>query len=168
MPDMRSNVCPSKPTNKGTEMKILLTLLLTISAYATALDSYTIDMIKRHEGYRTHAYKDRHTMSIGYGINLKYGLTEEEASLVLEHRIALIHKELSAFKWYTKLSYKRKTVLINMRYQLGQTGFMSFKAMLWCIRNNYWNAAGNQMILSDWYHQSGTRAKELVKIMKEG
>jgi len=53
-------------------MKFFILILLTISLQADSL----VEQIKHHEGFRSKPYIDQNHYSIGYGINLRYGVDE--------------------------------------------------------------------------------------------
>jgi lysozyme len=127
-----------------------------------------IEDIKRHEGYRQYTYLDSGHYSIGYGTNLKNGITKEEAEILLIYRLSIVKASLNQHKWFIQLDEVRQQVLLNMGYQLGIKGLFSFKHMMWRIKKGYYKSAANAMIESKWYKQSGDRAKELVYMMKNG
>jgi len=104
-------------------------------------------------------------MSIGYGTNLTY-LTEEEATLLLVHRLSIGLAQLNQHRWFTKLSQTRKQVILNMRYQLGMSNLLQFKKMIKALNHGYYQTAAKEMKQSKWYKQSGIRARELVHAMK--
>jgi lysozyme len=145
-------------------MKLLILLLLSVGIYADSL----VEQIKHHEGFRSKPYIDQNHYSIGYGINLRYGLTQAEAELLLIHRLAIVRTALTQFKWFNKLTPNRQNVLLNMGYQLGITGLLQFKHMIWALKQGHYNGAANAMVDSKWYRQSGHRAKYLVSQMRKG
>jgi lysozyme len=68
--------------------------------------------------------------------------------------------------WFKDAPFVTKTVLINMAFNMGVKGLLSFRNTLAFIKaKDYYNAARN-MELSLWYRQVGSRAKELVQRMK--
>ena len=145
-------------------MKYLLLILLTTQLLSNEL----VDMVKKHEGFSSTIYKDSGHLSIGYGTNLSYGITEAEAELLLIHRLSITHEKLKQFSWFNRLSYNRKLVIVSMGYQLGISGLLDFKHLIWRLERGYYKAAANAMVESLWFKQSGNRAKELVKLMKQG
>jgi len=144
-------------------MKLLI-LILPILLLANPL----VELVKKHEGFRTHTYIDRTHLSIGYGINLTYGITEYEAELILVHRLGKLTAVFEQYTWFNRLSINRKHVIISMAYQLGITGLYEFKHFMWRVKHGYYEAAANAMIDSLWFKQSGLRSRELVKLMREG
>lgn len=147
-------------------MKLLALLLLTTSIYALNFDT-AIQQIKHHEGFRSSPYKDNGHLSVGYGTNLSH-ITRAEAHLLLVHRLSIRLEQLKQYSWFRKLSPNRQNVVLNMSYQLGMTGLLKFKHMIWRLKHGYWKAAANAMVNSRWYRQSGHRSKSLVKQMIKG
>ena len=129
-----------------------------------------IDDIKRHEGFRSKPYKDTEGhLTIGYGLNLDAGITEEEAQMILEHRVRKIEFDLiSRLPYWNRLFTTRRDVLINMAYNLGVEGLMKFKVTLSMIEAGIYEEAAKQMLQSKWAKQVGKRAIELAAMMREG
>jgi len=156
---------------KDKHILIIFYILLVLGSVVSIKAEYyghdlTVELIKKHEGYRKHTYKDVTTKSIGYGINLKYGLTKEEAELLLRHRLKIVYRELVRYDWFLKLPYTKQNVLINMGYNMGITKLLKFKKMIKALKVLDFKKAGYEMYKSKWYNQTGYRAKELVKIIK--
>ena len=147
-------------------MKQLLTLLLAINLYAIDFDS-TVERIKHYEGFSSAIYKDAGGYSIGYGTNLS-SITKAEAHLLLVHRLSIRLAKLQQYTWFNRLNRTRQEVIVGMSYQLGMTGLLKFKHMIWRLEHGYWRAAANAMQESKWFKQSGNRSRELVKQMKRG
>ena len=123
--------------------------------------------IKSHEGFKSTPYRDSGHLTIGYGTQLV--ITKPEAQMLLIHRLSVRRAQLSINKWYKRLDSKRQGVILNMAYQLGYTGLMKFKHMIWRLKHNKsYNSVANAMQESKWYRQSGNRSKELVRIMRKG
>jgi lysozyme len=146
-------------------MKYLIILLTT---YLLADTSIALQTIKQHEGYSQYLYKDVDSYSIGYGTHLARGLSKAEATLLLNHRLAIVEQQLLKYKWYTHLNPIRQSIIQNMTYNLGLSGLLKFKHLIWCLKTNYFNAAANNMRQSLWYKQTGNRAKYLINQMKQG
>jgi lysozyme len=147
-------------------MKLLLSVIIfTISLQANEI----VDRIKQEEGFSSTMYQDTsNQISIGYGTNLSYGITEAEAELLLIHRLEVIHAKLTSYHWYNKLTFNRKYVIISMAYQLGFTGLFQFKHFIWRVQHGYYKAASNAMLESLWAQQTPNRAKRLSKLMLKG
>ena len=126
-------------------------------------------MIKRHEGYRDHVYKDSlGNLTCGYGHLLAEGSfvpkSVSDAFFILDMG--------QAFEDYAKLKLDldpvRKAVIVDMLFNLGYGGVLKFKRMLAAIRaGDFWQAA-EEMLDSKWARQVGTRATELSFMMRTG
>ena len=145
---------------------LILTLSFVCSVMAFNIEA-TIQQIKQHEGFSPKMYNDRGHKSIGYGFNISY-LTRAEAHMLLVHRLSIRHEQLKRYTWFNHLSPVRKSVILNMSYQLGMRGLSKFRRMIWALKHGYYNGASNEMKNSRWYRQSGTRARTLVKQMRKG
>ncbi|WP_240650319.1 glycoside hydrolase family protein [Pseudoalteromonas rubra] len=130
----------------------------------------TIEQIKKHEGFKSKPYLcTAGRQTIGYGLNLDAGITEEEAEVILSMRVEGIRKRLAnAIPWYANLTAPRQGVLVNMAYNLGVTGLMGFAKTLTHIRSGDYNTASDEMLDSLWARQVPTRAAELALQMQTG
>ena len=129
------------------------------------------EQLKRHEGFSPSLYKcPAGKPTIGFGFNLEQELMPEfVASIWLENLIDGIDFELDQrFTFYNCLSEIRKSVLINMRYNLGMAGLLSFKKMIKALEDGNYHEAANQMRDSKWHTQVGQRAIELEILMENG
>lgn len=144
-------------------MKLLL-LLLPIYLLAFNIEP-TVNHIKQAEGFRANPYSDSNHWSIGYGTNLSY-ITRTEAALLLNHRLAIRHERLMQFAWYRKLSPIRKSTVLELAYQVGITGVLKFKHMIWALERNYWNGSANALLDSKLARQTPSRAKRMAYQIK--
>jgi len=125
-----------------------------------------IEMIKKHEGFRGMPYNDSLGFStIGYGTKLP--ITEEEAELLLKHRLDEKILELSEKEpFYLDLPEKAQEVVANMAYQMGVGGVLKFKKMWAALKAGDYKKAAEEMLNSRWAKQTPNRAKELAEIMR--
>lgn len=79
---------------------------------------------------------------------------------ILDMDSALEQKYLVS--WYNCATDVTKGVLINMAFNMGIAGLMSFKNSLRMIREQRWPEAAANLKKSLWYRQVGSRAKELI------
>jgi lysozyme len=127
--------------------------------------------IKKDEGLSLKPYMDTgNKLHIGYGRNLTdKGITQPEAEILFENDLAEAQVDLSRNifpgKW-PSLPNEIKTVLINMRFQLGIDGFREFENMISAIRLKDWDAAAGAMRNSLWYQQTPARAMRLIEIVE--
>lgn len=129
------------------------------------------NLIKQHEGLRLKAYScPAGKITVGYGRNLEdKGLSEVEADYLLINDISEIEASLSSrLYWFMKLGAVRRAVLIDMAYNLGINGLLSFKRTLAHIEKGDYEAAAIEMLDSRWADQVGQRADRLSEMMLTG
>jgi lysozyme len=127
------------------------------------------DLICFHEGCRLTVYKDTVGVeTIGYGRNLRVGLTEAEARFLLHNDLQRVQEQLyTTLPWVSQLSEVRQMVLQDMAYNLGLRGLLGFKQTLELIRTGRYTEASKAMLKSKWSKQVGQRARRLSKMMAE-
>lgn len=136
----------------------------------------TIKLIKLHEGQNKHG--DKHVpykdivgkLTIGYGRNLDdVGLSDTEAESLLWNDVRQCVEQLSAkFSWFSNLDAARRTVLIDMCYNMGITGLSKFVNMLNHVSVGNYALAAEEMLNSKWAVQVKGRATRLIEMMKTG
>jgi len=140
------------------------------------MEAKLMDRIKaqlvRHEGLRLKPYRcTAGKLTIGIGRNLDdCGITESEAYIMLINDIINCEKLLQAKipDIYNQLDEVRKSVLVNMCFNLGINGLLGFKNTLAFIKAGDWERAANNMLVSRWAKQVGRRAIELSELMRKG
>jgi lysozyme len=124
-----------------------------------------ISDIKREEGFVGTVYKDSLGFdTVGYGT--KMPIDEEEAELLLIHRLNKLKSELQARFDRVILYEEAWQVLYAMAYQLGVNGVMKFKNMVSALRAQDYNKAADEMLDSLWAKQTPARAKRLSIVMR--
>ena len=140
------------------------------------MEAKLMDRIKeqlvRHEGLRLKPYRcTAGKLTIGIGRNLDdCGITQSEAYIMLINDIMNCEKQLQAKipDIYNGLDEVRKSVLLNMCFNLGISGLLGFKNTLEFIKVGDWERAANNMLVSRWAKQVGRRAIELSELMRKG
>lgn len=129
-----------------------------------------INDLKRHEGFRDKPYVDKTGhLTIGYGWNLDSGITQSEATYILESRVLLIKSVLRArLPFWQTLTKNRQDALTNMAFNLGMDGFLEFKQTLHHLSEGEYDKAADQMLKSIWAKQVGNRAVELSDMIRKG
>jgi len=126
----------------------------------------------RHEGLRLKPYRcTAGKLTIGIGRNLDdRGISQKEAYVLLENDIQNCEKQLldEIPEIYNGLDDVRKSVLLNMCFNLGIKGLLEFKNTLAFIAAGDWERAANGMLASKWAKQVGKRAIELSEMMRKG
>jgi len=108
-------------------------------------------------------------VSVSKGVGAT-GLRMDEIDLMLENDLKQVHEDLIERKGsvFTGLVEPRKSVLVNMAYQLGITGCFSFKRMWASIEEEDYDQASVEMLDSRWGKQTHARALALSQQMKQG
>ena len=129
------------------------------------------ERIKRHEGLRLEPYRDTQgNWTVGYGHRLP--ATAEAAEHVLnldvanaEHGVTMVLLHLMPGQTMS-LDHRRRDVLVEMCFQLGQRGLRGFRKMLAAVKENDYALAADEMLDSAWARQTPERARELADIMR--
>ena len=130
------------------------------------------EQLVRHEGLRLKPYRcTAGKLTIGIGRNLDdCGISQAEAYVMLINDIMNCEKQLQSKipDIYNGLDEVRKSVLLNMCFNLGISGLLGFKNTLEFIKVGDWERAANNMLVSRWAKQVGRRAIELSELMRKG
>jgi len=140
------------------------------------MEAKLMDRIKeqlvRHEGLRLKPYRcTAGKLTIGIGRNLDdCGISQSEAYVMLINDIMNCEKQLQSKipDIYNGLDEVRKSVLLNMCFNLGISGLLGFKNTLEFTKAGDWERAANNMLVSRWAKQVGRRAIELSELMRKG
>lgn len=130
------------------------------------------EQLVRHEGLRLKPYRcTAGKLTIGIGRNLDdRGISQTEAYVLLDNDIQNCEKQLldEIPEIYNGLDEVRKSVLLNMCFNLGINGLLGFNNTLAFIGAGDWERAANNMLVSKWAKQVGRRAIELSELMRKG
>jgi lysozyme len=137
--------------------------------------SYRIrELLKRHEGVKTHAYKDHLgyvTVGVGRCLDEKVGLglSDDEIDYLLQNDIDRCRKELDTeYEWFDALDSVRQEALINLSFNIGQTRLRGFVKALGHMAAGRYEEAGDEFYDSKWATQVGDRALEVCQMIKSG
>ena len=131
--------------------------------------SNTIEMVKRNEGYSDKIYLDSEGLPTGgYGCHLRVGLELPHHIWlkIFEYQYTLVLGEYELLGF--KLDDCRKSVVIDMLYNLGLKRFLGFKKMLSAIHAGDYETAAEELKDSKYYLQTKTRAQRNYELMKTG
>lgn len=126
------------------------------------------ELLTLHEGLELKAYKcTAGKITIGVGRNVEeLGITHDEAMYLLSNDIKRVVDELLAnVDCYNELSDVRKSVLVDMCFNLGISRFLQFKNFLAAVERGDWDVAAAEMLDSRWANQVGQRAIRLSNMM---
>ena len=150
------------------------------------MNSLALKSLMQHEGFSEKIYVDSTgNKTIGYGYNLdanplrlsdytlqkliSAGINKAAAHELLEQQCANIERELiNKILWWSKLSYVRQAVFINMSYNLGVNGMLGFTKMMSAASVGRYTDAAIEMLNSRWATQVKGRSIELAYMMHSG
>ena len=125
-----------------------------------------IAQIAKDEGYKRCVYNDSlglQTIGFGHLIlptdNFKCIDAEKAVTLLIAD---YTYAESSVDKNYPWASEEARLVLINMTYQMGQTGVSKFKKSLQCMQDKDYMCATIELLNSRWASQTSNRAGRLA------
>ena len=127
-------------------------------------EQLVIDEGLRLKPYRCPAGK----LTIGVGRNLEdRGITSSEAMALLNNDIDdFWAKLLKALPWIDKAPAPVQEALLNMCFNLGLSGLLTFKSTLALIQAGQYAEAAEAMLDSKWAGQVGDRAKRLADMVR--
>ena len=128
-----------------------------------------LEQIKKHEGFKSTVYQCTEGYdTIGYGFAIKdLYLDKDIADLILMRKIHKLEERISErFDWFLNSPKDVKSVIVNMCYQLGLSGFSKFKKTIYFLETEQYEEASFEMLDSLWAKQTPNRAKELSEILR--
>lgn len=131
-------------------------------------------MLEEEERFVPHVYHDHlgiATIGIGRMVDGKRGggISYDEAKFLLRNDIEVRIASLNTYlPWWTELDEIRQLILLDMSFNLGIRGLLTFKNTLRAIQEGRYSDAAEGMRKSLWYKQTGRRARRLIEMMKTG
>jgi lysozyme len=109
-------------------------------------------------------------LSTGIGLNLQDSpLTYEEAVMVTTMRLRNYERQLSnLFSFFTPLDIVRKSVILNMVYNMGLARFNKFVGLIAALRTNDYQTAHDEILDSDAARKLAARYQRLAVMMATG
>ena len=132
------------------------------------------EMLRRHEGVETHAYKcTSGKITVGVGRNIDpdggLGLSDDEIDVLLENDIDRSIKELgAAFNWFSDLNEARRDAMIDLAFNLGLPRLLKFKNALAAMAEADYDLAAAEFMDSKYASQVKDRAIEICAMIKTG
>ena len=130
-----------------------------------------IAQLRLHEGERLKPYRcTAGKLTIGVGRNLDdRGITSDESAYLLNNDIDFHWIELlEHLPWVETLDEIRQRVMLDMAFNLGISGLLTFRRTLGHIKAGDYALASSAMLESKWATQVGQRARRLASMMKTG
>lgn len=112
--------------------------------------------LTRHEGLRLKPYRDTlGHLTIGVGRNLSdVGISEDEAALLLRNDIGAAIAGLEArLPWVASLHPVRQRALVDLTFNVGLEGVLTFRRMLGALQAGRWDDARAELLASKWAAQ---------------
>lgn len=135
------------------------------------VNEFMLRFIREHEGLALFPYRcTSGKLTIGYGHNLEScGIPEVVADLLLLLDTACaVDTSREIFAEFPSFTPMRQMAITDMVFNLGEAGFLTFKKMIKAIKVNDWNEAAIEAADSKWATQVGSRAEQIIKILREG
>ncbi len=127
-------------------------------------------MLMTEEGLRLKPYRcTAGKLTIGIGRNLDdVGISQDEAEYLLANDIRRLERALMGNATFNSLDDNRKTAIMNMAFQLGVNGCLSFRNMWSALASKDWRNAHDEALKSQWAKQTPARAKRVALILLNG
>ena len=135
----------------------------------SAAADLALPRVKLNEGYRALPYTDSQgVLTIGYGCALDVGWPEPFAAAVAKLELESAERDAQTIAGYDALDPLRRSVLIEMAFNLGMPHLLGFKKFLAAISKLDFKTAAAEMRDSQWAKQVGARAQRLARIIETG
>lgn len=139
-----------------------------------SLEAQVFMDLRRHEGCRLSPYRDTEGVwTAGYG-HTKHvtqrtpKISQQQAEdWLFEDYTEAVTTARKIVPSFNDLDFVRKTVIINMAFNLGYR-LRGFKKFLAAVESKQWGAAALEMLDSKWAAQVKQRATELAARMSSG
>ena len=135
--------------------------------------SNLIEMLKRHEGVRSHVYlcsAGYETIAVGRNIaESGLGLSDDEIEYLLKNDIERVRQELTDnYFWFPALNEARQDAMIDICFNLGLTRLRGFVNALEAMSREQFDVAADEFMDSRWATQVGNRANEITEMIRVG
>ena len=135
----------------------------------SAVVDIATQMLMNDEGFRASSYRDsRGILTIGYGFNLEVPWSRDLCTVILGWHVQDKDRALSAYYWYSPLDDVRKSVVIDVAFNVGLDGLLHFPKMIAALAAKDWNTASAQLLDSDAARLNTVRYARLADILKTG
>jgi len=127
----------------------------------------------RHEREVLHAYQDSlgfWTIGCGHLIDQRKGggISPAIARAILDADINACLDDLTGCEWFFHLDGVRQRALIDMRFQLGWAGLLTFERLLDAVKRRDWVQAKAEVLHSAYATQTPGRAQENADMLATG
>jgi len=126
-----------------------------------------------HEGLKNYVYVDTtNHYTIGIGRNVSPGgpgLSNDECVYLLRNDISRIKNLIKGYSWYINQDPVRQEALIELTFNMGLNGLLTFKLMLSEIEKKDYINAAKELLDSKWAKQVGpNRSTNIANRIRTG
>ena len=132
------------------------------------------DRIKKHEGLSLRVYEDTKSIpTIGYGHNLTLGISKEIAELLFQLDLKQAYEDYifrfpSEYKQHLMYDNVRQSVIIELIFNMGLHSLLTFKKMLFALKEGDFREAKLQLLDSKYYKDVRERCETLANLLERG
>lgn len=133
-----------------------------------------VEMLKRHEGVKYHAYQctaGKWTIGVGRNVDTEggLGLSDAEVDFMLSNDVDRVIAELGkSFPWFSDLDCVRADAMIDLCFQLGLPSLLKFKNFLAEMADANYELASPHLLDSRYASQTPNRANEIAEMIITG
>lgn len=126
-----------------------------------------------HEGVSKFAYTDTTGhITVGVGRNISktgQGLSTDEIMFLLKNDIDRVYRSICHYQWFERCNEVRRDVLIELGFNIGVEGLLSFKDFLSALEVNNPGQAVRALESSKWIHEVGeSRSQDILYRVQYG
>lgn len=131
-----------------------------------------LESLRKDEGWSAFVYKDTlGYQTIGYGFLVDEkksgGMPKEVGEFWLRYNVdGVINNLRRNIKHFVDMPEDIQHALVNMAYQMGTNGLLSFKKMLAAIHAQNYELAAHEALDSRWATQTPNRAQRIANLIK--
>lgn len=137
------------------------------------------NMIKRHEGFVPHPYKDSLGLwTIGYGHLIGDGkslppewnrpITKAEGEVLFEEDYAHHRKAAEKIPGFSRMNEKGQGALTDLTFNMGPSWFRKWPKLQESLKAGDTEAAASNLESSKWYQQVKSRGPTIVSLVRQG
>ncbi len=128
------------------------------------------EQLTRDEEWRKRPYRDsvgKLTIGVGHNLDDK-PISDRAVRVILEDDVEDAKRDLyAALPWAKSLSEPRQAALLNMCFNMGIGGLLTFQKALTAMQAKDWPRAGAEILHSKYADQVGPRAHRVVRQLVE-
>lgn len=131
-----------------------------------------LETLRRDEGWSNYVYRDSLGYeTIGYGFLVDErksgGIPKEVGEFWLRYNVdGVINNLRRTIPQFATMPEDVQHALVNMAYQMGTAGLLSFEKMLAAIKAKNYELAAHEALNSRWAQQTPNRAKRVANMIR--